>query len=255
MSVKLLYTNGDSWTYGEELGDSNDPNEQSYKFYNSWPWHIKENYNIPQLINDARGGGSNDRIFRRTTDFIRSMKCKPEECVIVVAWSSAERTEFGFLAQQHPSIGEDLWDERQFFNWHVGADPKDWSINPKGIRSPEDENMRVLWKSYTMLKHPIVDQPHLSMLMYSLQEICKSKGIKLYQFQGLTNAEFDPTSADFDSKLTKDIKYYTPAFNSLPALLGEDGESQIHREPNDHPTPHGHKLIADFVISNIGETI
>ena len=82
MPIKLLYTTGDSWTYGEELGDVTAVDNLNHKFYNSWPWHVSQHYNIPQLINDARGGGSNARMYRRTIEFLQSYKGKFSELAI-----------------------------------------------------------------------------------------------------------------------------------------------------------------------------
>ena len=63
--MKTLYVNGDSWTYGQELRDDT-TDDLSYKFYNTWPWHVAQHFQIPQLVNEGQGGGSNDRIFRKT---------------------------------------------------------------------------------------------------------------------------------------------------------------------------------------------
>ena len=50
--IKTLYANGDSWTFGQELRD-NDPDHLTYKFYNTWPWHLREHMKIPTVVNDA----------------------------------------------------------------------------------------------------------------------------------------------------------------------------------------------------------
>ena len=46
MAIKKLYANGDSWSYGQELGD-NLPDELDYKFYNSYSWFLFQRMKIP----------------------------------------------------------------------------------------------------------------------------------------------------------------------------------------------------------------
>ena len=91
----MLYTNGDSWTFGEEFPNVG-PMTESIRFYNSWPWLLAQNLNIPMTINEGIGAGSNYRIFRRTCDFIFSWLGKhrdPKDLMIVLGWTTSERTE------------------------------------------------------------------------------------------------------------------------------------------------------------------
>ena len=260
MSIKTLYTNGCSWTYGEELGDQNDPNEQSYKFYNTWPWHVAQQYNIPQLINDARGGGSNDRIFRRTVEFIRNTKIKYSELAIIIAWTSAERTEWGvptlegYVAGQGSEIN---WSERQYYSFHIGSDPLEWFQTKKN--DVQQRAIEVIHKNYTLLRSPEVDQHHQAELMFSLQQICKSKGIKLQQFLALTSPELMPDAVEYDRKMADGIEYHTPAWIDNGGVLElhdrDENGKWINKARHNHPNENGHKLIANFIVSKIGETI
>ena len=264
MSIKTLYTNGCSWTYGEELGDQSDPNEQSYKFYNTWPWHVAQQYNIPQLVNDARGGGSNDRIYRKTVDFIRNTKVKHSELAIIVAWTSAERTEWGVPTLEGYVSGEGSevnWSEQQYYSFHIGSDPLEWFKTNKN--DVLQRSIEVIHKNYTLLRAPCVDQPHQAQLMYSLQEICKSKGIKLQQFLALTSPELTPGSVEYDRKLASDIEYHVPSWidsnneiDKVPGLHDRDENGNwLNKARHNHPNENGHKLIANFIVSKIGETI
>ena len=44
--IKTLYVNGDSWTFGQELKDDN-TDHPTYKFYNTWSWHVAQELKIP----------------------------------------------------------------------------------------------------------------------------------------------------------------------------------------------------------------
>lgn len=80
----MIYVNGDSWTAGwpleEILGHRND----------SWP-HILENLSNQPVINDARSGCSNYRIYRKTFDYILTKKPK----LAIVCLTSWVRFEMG----------------------------------------------------------------------------------------------------------------------------------------------------------------
>jgi hypothetical protein len=102
--MKLLYTNGDSWTHGEEIVEPLDGN--SVRYYNTWPWFLCQLTNIPLCVNDAVGAGSNDRIFRRTSEFILNwigQSKDPKNLTIVLGWSTPERTEIA-LKDRHCRI-------------------------------------------------------------------------------------------------------------------------------------------------------
>lgn len=240
----LLYTNGDSWTYGEGLKEEQHPfNEQSYKFYNTWPWHVKEHYNIPQLINDARGGGSNARMYRRTIEFIQNYDGDLSKVAIIIGWTSSERQEVPVPVEvwSEDGVNPFEWTERQHWAWsHSSTDTVDVEIIDR--RLPEFS------KTITLLKHPSVDMPITRNLMWGLQEICKANNIKLYQFMALHCAEFEPNDPDYDTVLTKNIKYYTPSFLSQVRDVKDLLKCR-------HPNKLGHKKIADFVIEKIGDNV
>ena len=107
--MKTLYVNGDSWTYGQELRDDT-TDDLSYKFYNTWPWHVAQHFQIPQLVNEGQGGGSNDRIFRKTIDYIRNYKGKPSELLVIVAWTTYERLELPVAVKRKHDNGYTKWE-------------------------------------------------------------------------------------------------------------------------------------------------
>lgn len=97
MGYKVLYSNGDSWTYGDEIvHPTNKVNDDSTRYYNTWPWILSQELNIGVCINDALAGRSNYRIFRRTLNFIfkwlESGK-SPKDLMIVIGWTTPERYE------------------------------------------------------------------------------------------------------------------------------------------------------------------
>jgi hypothetical protein len=121
----VLYTNGCSWTFGSELEQDvsfvkylaklgwklQDPTDTEnwnvidkkknivsrldfhYDNFN-WSGHLKELLNIPTLINQSFGGGSNHRILRTTLEYIMSLTpTQQKKTLVVIGWTASERNE------------------------------------------------------------------------------------------------------------------------------------------------------------------
>ena len=102
----ILYANGCSWTAGLELEYEEElfnewlktqPEQYNmYDFYNqyNWPTYLGKQLDADTVINDAVGGGSNQRMIRTTLNYINSLTEEQRKDVIVVlCWTSAERNE------------------------------------------------------------------------------------------------------------------------------------------------------------------
>jgi len=95
---KLLYVNGDSMTFGDELGPPGDPICNT----RAWPRYLGEMLQIP-VVNDAKPGGSNDRIVRTTINFIANYLTdhRADGLRVVIGWSMAIRREFHEVEIDH----------------------------------------------------------------------------------------------------------------------------------------------------------
>jgi hypothetical protein len=163
--VKYLYANGDSWTHGDEIPDRSDMNSASTRYYNTWPWFLSQQANIPVCINDAQGGASNARIFRRTNDFINNWIGSgkdPKDLFICIGWTSPERSEV--------SSGEGIYSVtiQHCLRLH---------------NLPVDETS--LKKYHEAFYENYVDSygEHITaMYMVNLRTLCKGLGIKYYDF-------------------------------------------------------------------------
>ena len=78
----ILYTIGDSWTFGDELKN---PEKESY------PYLLSQKLNC-KLVNDAVCGGPNDWMFRKTIEWVCSQD-NLDNVIIIVGWSSVNRRE------------------------------------------------------------------------------------------------------------------------------------------------------------------
>jgi hypothetical protein len=115
--MTTLYANGCSWTagmeleYDQELFDSwrqTQPEEfdivEYYNLYN-WPAYLGKKLEA-RVINDSIGGGSNQRMIRRTLDYINGLtRAEQNDLVVVLGWTSAER-------------GEIFVEDQRLYGWH-----------------------------------------------------------------------------------------------------------------------------------------
>lgn len=76
----ILYVNGDSNSTGVELQDTQ----------LSWPCKLAKKLNL-ELVNQAQGGASNDRILRITNEFNQKIK---NNFFVIIGWTSWEREEW-----------------------------------------------------------------------------------------------------------------------------------------------------------------
>ena len=100
---KLLYTIGDSWTYGEELDN---PETECY------PYLLSQKLGC-ELVNEALPASSNDWMFRKCVEWI-SQRDSFDDITVVVGWSNPNRREenFGFVWGGHISYWEE-WEWRE----------------------------------------------------------------------------------------------------------------------------------------------
>jgi len=95
----ILYANGCSYTTGCELegphiGDS------KYNKDRAWPAILGKNLGATEVINEAKAGGSNDRIIRTSLDWILSNRSK-EKLLVVIGWTDPYRTEIKIDGTYH----------------------------------------------------------------------------------------------------------------------------------------------------------
>jgi hypothetical protein len=109
--MTILYTNGCSWTVGSELEyeedlfkpwaalQPKDTKPEDYnmtEYYNMYNWtaYLGKKLNATRIINDAIGGGSNQRMIRTTLEFVQTLTQEQrDDVVVVLGWTSAERHE------------------------------------------------------------------------------------------------------------------------------------------------------------------
>ena len=231
MAIKRLYVNGDSWTYGQELGDEL-PDELDHKFYNTWPWFLSQRMNIPQLINDALGGGSCDRIFRKTVDFIKS-KDTLKDTIVILGWTSAERFEWPTKYKRifHNGTEQDFWEEITYVSMMFSQDV---AQSDPDYREYMDTIARLngLKNKWFRIREYEADLKKVEQYVYILDELVKAKGGKIYHFWAL--GDTIPQYNLFDD-------------NVMAITTNNKWPMCKHR----HPTEETHQKIADIIYDAI----
>lgn len=110
--INLVYTNGDSWTYGSELQDRS----------TAWPWLVAKSLEH-ELCNTATPGGTNDKIVRTTVeDCIRFVRAG-QRPLVLIAWTQLHRFELPIASSngenyynfvnpndtETPPVGAEIW--------------------------------------------------------------------------------------------------------------------------------------------------
>lgn len=215
--IKELYTNGCSWTAGSELeqdpafkdflntngwrmqGPDDELNwnivdkdnqivsrvESEYDKFN-WPGHLKKLTGATTLINQAKGGSSNNRILRTTLDYIRNLK--PEDyktTLIVIGWTISERNEIYINKEWH------YWNLNRRFS--QTADKSQYSdAYIAQIDKFHQDYIELIYNDYVGIK-TYFDT------VYLLSNTLDNLGIKYYFFNGLPAwSEGDEYKIDFD---------------------------------------------------------
>jgi len=210
--IDCIYANGCSMTAGDEL--SKDIVEQV-----RYPSLVAKHYNVP-VYNNAKGGGSNTRIVRTTTQDLIDLKSQGRSPFVIIGWTAHHR--FELCDQKH-----------EWLQFNAGKESKD----------PEFE--KLYWSKYGS------DIGNIE--SFAVQVMLMQKFLESYKIPYLMLHAFNPVIIPRNHKLNDfvehlDYKYFLPDLTLRGYLtqwpnikFGEGG----------HPLEEGHKKISEFVIDLI----
>jgi hypothetical protein len=169
--MKTLYACGDSWTHGDEIAEETSTIDAcSVRYYNTWPWYLSQIKNIPVCVNDAQGGASNSRIFRRTNDFIFQWLAdgkSPSNLLVCIGWTTPERNE-------------------------IGSNDTIVSIRSQGVlklnQMPTDDRaLKKYQEAFYEVYSDSYGENQTLMYMMNIRTLCKSLEIRYYDFIAIGN--------------------------------------------------------------------
>lgn len=257
----MLLANGDSFTYGDELPGSRpeegqEPKHMDLTYVHHLASHLRCNY-----VNLAQNGSSNQKIYRRTMDFLQKTSKKVEYMVIL--WSSWGRLELcepvRYGEDQRLYIGKET-----DMNQLIPANRSGSFMFPEYYEfDGHEERNRIYrdWieKMYTM-ETSIV---HSLTYMKNIQFICDLMNIKV--IQGVihptmwTNILFTFDRAESEGNLSEYREFITHSMNYLrpECKIGlGDGKSftqfctdnEYRILGGGHPDPAGHLAYANALF-------
>lgn len=227
--MKFLYANGDSWTYGEEISDRLENDHESTKYYSTWPWYLSQSLDIPVCVNDALGGTSNIRIFRRTNNFINRWIGAGKSCkdlLIIVGWTTPERSEIGEGQGIYPI---QIQGPLKFTNLPV-----------------DQQCLDNYHKSFYDIYSDSYGEYLTAMYMVNLRLICKGLGIQYYDFIAIGNQPYQ-WQEYIKTKWNIEIEnmYMQGTWSS------ETKKNQMSVHKYGHPTTDNHRAWANILAKEI----
>lgn len=221
MKYKYLFTNGDSWTWGQGLQEDQldgIPRGQ-------WPEVLGNKLNL-KVINIAENGSSNERIFRSTMEWVIENKDKIEDTIIVIGWTVSDRWEW--------------WDnfEKSWTKCYAnhGGDTLTYKMSKKW------------WTDFYTRFFDIDKMSYKSIVnIISLQNFLKQNKCNYIFFQGFDQMFNFTDDKKLYSQLDYDNIIITENYDSMDSFLRykfedyNDAIENIHG----HPNREAHKLWAE----------
>ena len=232
MKSKILYTVGDSWTYGDDLKN---PQVESY------PYLLSKRIGC-DLINDGRNFAGNDWIFRKSVKFIASNEIENIH-TFIVGWSNHCRREenFKFFYGGSPEI-EKVFRSRD--SQYDLVKEKVGSLSKVVLRNKflgdDDDTSKMISK---LLYNKELSIIKTLTYIVSLQELLKSKKINYVFF-------FPWYDMNLEKKNINDIYLHIDKDYCIGPTIGSH---KIPTDGNRHPNKKEHEWMSDKLYDFIGD--
>jgi len=256
---KIIYANGCSWVNG---GGLDHPEKDRYITLLGKKLKC-------DIINESMKGGSNDRIVRKTYDWLVNNKEHWSNLVVLLGWTDVNRTEF--ISDNNIKYQKMQWfyarNEWPYSESYVRQ--RNMGFNSDEIHIKSQKYYKYLHsfeQSYNKNWHQIL----------GLQSFMKLNNIKYFMFRsfGLFYPSYDKKSDDFicdikmfdnfdeqgkKHKINNDMidKVYFPSFDNFnfthQAILLKHNDKEMFKNENltEHPSEKGHLILADSLYDTM----
>jgi hypothetical protein len=218
--MKLLYTVGDSFTYGEELEDCN----------HAWP-HVLGRQLGYEVVNEGRPGCGNDWSVKRTINCI--LEHNPD--LVVIGWTSCGRVEFN--------------DKYGPFTIWPGCSK--WAYWLQATER-HDVDRETISRWLTMYSQPIFELRTWLRQVILVENLLKNYGIEYRFVNTFDNFELLKTLDHQADKLIEMID--TDKFVGWPDQQMQEMMGDCPKGPGDHPLELGHQRIAEAIYETLCTT-
>jgi len=217
---KILYSIGDSFTYGDELEN---PEIECY------PYLLSQKLGC-ELVNEALPAASNDWMFRKTVQWISNQNLD-DIFMVIVGWSNPNRREENFNFYWGGSM---MYFEKWNW-WNYGKNKTISKFISKYLRNPQLS----YFKSFTYI--------------LTLQEFLKSKNIKYLFYDPYVNIFLQD---DWYYENMADIKNVVDNIDKRfyvgPEIEGRcviEGQIKENTNIDRHPNMDEHKWLAEKIYN------
>ena len=220
----ILYTNGCSFTWGDELSNRN----SRYASLLS----NKLNY---ELVDNSMCGSSNERILRTTFDYLQDPKTDLENLLVVIGWSGISRTE----------LYNDGWDT--ITPTMMGTDKRAIEYY-QWIQSEQQDNLK--FYNQVLLLQLWLEKHNVKYFMFRID----SGQVKMVVKDGSNREVSDGYDTTYLSQQQiKDINLKTfPSYISNTLTFREYGiQNGGGLKPKGHPNEKSHELFSEYLYGII----
>lgn len=274
--IKRLYVNGCSWTAGNEIEcspefeqfikeqgwqrtDASDPLnwdlqdaqgklvstvDKHYDLFN-WAGELKQQLGAEQLINDATGGGSNDRVVRTTVEYVKHLSpARRKNTLVVIGWTIADRSEI--LIDRH-------W--QRFNPAQQFSQTVDRIVLQDNLLIEQLDQYQQQYVSYVFNDRQRVHNYFQS--LYLLSNLLDNLGIPYYFFNALPawwNAGGDQISFDVLTEFASEINWLESHKNihsRHDTMFGYVHQNNLPVAPYGHPLAAAHKSWAQHLHNHL----
>lgn len=236
-NIKFLYAIGDSFVFGEELDDPDNPNSDplcfdAYKRKHCYSGIMADKLQVQEYMNAGQPGGSNERAYRvLITDISKKLRVyEPEEMFINVSLTHNSRREF-------------CVSDEGFYYLHVAPHAP-----------PENSDfMFKLWKLFTM--HFNFDYGNCYfdlMLTLGIQNFLKVNKIPYLITSSMGNSDEKDIQEKF---IPLDIlnQIDNVRYHDSPSFLTYNAIQRFNTGPRFHPLEPGHAAWAEYLLNYISK--
>jgi hypothetical protein len=201
--IETLYANGCSWTAGN--GIEQDPSLSHLPLNGRfailknyvWPTKLASLLEIPEVINDAEGAGSNARMVRTTIQYIQSIpKSKHKNLLVVLGWTTVDRNELFF--HEGDIKGWCKFNATQLVSSHAGFRP---NFSKSFLNKIDDWQKTYVAEFYNVYSHYFRYYQEL----YLMKNLLNNLKIKHLFFNSL-NGYYIPTTIDYKKEFANEIE-------------------------------------------------
>ena len=219
-----LYTNGCSFTWGDELSDRN------LRFAG-----LLANKFDCELIDDSMCGASNERILRTTLDYLQNPNTNLENLMVVIGWSGISRKEIynGGWSKITPTM--------------IGTNDVATQYYSK-IQSVQQDNLNFYYQ--TLLLQMWLEKKSVKYFMFRIDDGQTKMMIKDGSKREVTDG-YD--TSYLTKEQAKDIN-----INTFPSYLSNGMTFREYAlrnggglKPNRHPDEKSHELFTEHIYENL----